>query len=93
MLEEQVNADFERARHKAFLRELRSILRREPNRLIAFHEVRSRKARAIAACKRCRLIRSSGVSIASEILTGRFYRGSGTRRSAGRALTGRTIKT
>lgn len=44
MLEEQVNADFERARHKAFLRELRSILRREPNRLIPFHEVRSRMA-------------------------------------------------
>src|SRR5690606_9341245 len=42
MVEEQVNADFERARQKAFLRELRSLFTREPNQLIPYHEVRRR---------------------------------------------------
>ena len=44
MVDEQVNTDFERARQKAFLRELLSVFRRESNELIPYHEVRKRVA-------------------------------------------------
>jgi hypothetical protein len=44
VLDEQVASDFERARQKAFFRELLSVFRREPNELIPYHEVRSRVA-------------------------------------------------
>lgn len=42
MYTEQVNTDFERARQKAFLNELLSVLGRRSNELIPFHEVSSR---------------------------------------------------
>lgn len=42
MVEEQVKADFDRARQKALFHELASILRRQPNELIPYHEVRKR---------------------------------------------------
>ena len=42
MIEEQVRQDFERARYKALFHELLSIVRREPNDLIPYHEVRRR---------------------------------------------------
>lgn len=44
MVDEQVNSDFERARQKAFLREVLSVFRRESNDLIPYHEVRKRVA-------------------------------------------------
>ncbi|MFL5759910.1 MAG: transcriptional regulator [Thermomicrobiales bacterium] len=42
MYTEQVNADYERARQKAFLHDVLSIMGRRSNELIPFHEVRSR---------------------------------------------------
>jgi hypothetical protein len=42
MYTEQVNSDFDRARHKAFFNDILSILGRRSNELIPFHEVRSR---------------------------------------------------
>ncbi len=42
MVDEQVTADFERARHKAFFHDLRAIIGRRPNDLIPYHEVRNR---------------------------------------------------
>lgn len=42
MFDEQVNADFDRARHKAFLRDLLAIVGRRQNDLIPYHEIRSR---------------------------------------------------
>src|SRR5215216_3315850 len=42
MYTEQVNSDFDRARHKAFVNDILSILGRRSNELIPFHEVRSR---------------------------------------------------
>ncbi|HKG26621.1 MAG TPA: hypothetical protein VKB09_13295 [Thermomicrobiales bacterium] len=44
MIDEQVNSDFDRARQKALFRELLSIVRREPNELIPYYEVRRRVA-------------------------------------------------
>ncbi|MCC6704381.1 MAG: transcriptional regulator [Thermomicrobiales bacterium] len=41
-MDEQVMADFERARHRAFLNDLRALLRRQSNDLIPYHEVRNR---------------------------------------------------
>lgn len=41
-MDEQVIADFERARHRAFLNDLRALLRRQSNDLIPYHEVRRR---------------------------------------------------
>lgn len=41
-MDEQVLADFERARHRAFLNDLRALLRRESNDLIPYHEVTRR---------------------------------------------------
>ena len=41
-MDEQVIADFERARHRAFLNDLRALLRRQSNDLIPYHEIRSR---------------------------------------------------
>jgi hypothetical protein len=38
----QVDQDFDRARHRAFINELRAILRRETNELIPYHEVSRR---------------------------------------------------
>ncbi len=40
--EEQVRADFDRARHRAFLHDLLAAINRRPNDLIPYHEVRSR---------------------------------------------------
>jgi len=42
MYEEKVRQDFDRARHKALMHELLSIVKRQPNELIPYHEVRSR---------------------------------------------------
>ena len=42
MFDEQVNADFERARQKAFLRDLMSLFGRRRNDLIPYHEIRQR---------------------------------------------------
>lgn len=42
MVEERVRSDFERARHKAFFNELASFFSRRSNRLLSYHEVRSR---------------------------------------------------
>jgi hypothetical protein len=42
MVDEKVRQDFERARHKALFHELLSIVKREPNELIPYHEVRKR---------------------------------------------------
>ncbi len=42
MADERVEHDFERARHKAFVHELTSLLRRRPNELIPYHEIRRR---------------------------------------------------
>lgn len=42
MVNEQVRHDFERARQKALIHELLSIVRRQPNELIPYHEVRRR---------------------------------------------------
>lgn len=42
MVDEQVRHDFERARQKALVHELLSIVRRQPNELIPYHEVRRR---------------------------------------------------
>ena len=41
-MDEQVIADFERARHRAFLNDLRALFRRQSNDLIPYHEIRSR---------------------------------------------------
>lgn len=41
-MEEQIRGDFERARQKAFVHDLMSVLRRRPNDLIPYHEVRRR---------------------------------------------------
>jgi hypothetical protein len=41
-MDEQVVHDFERARQRAFLNDLRAIFRRQSNDLIPYHEVRSR---------------------------------------------------
>jgi hypothetical protein len=41
-MDEQTVHDFERARHRAFLNDLRAYFRRESNDLIPFHEVRKR---------------------------------------------------
>ena len=41
-MDEQVIADFERARHRAFLNDLRALFRRHSNDLIPYHEIRSR---------------------------------------------------
>jgi hypothetical protein len=41
-MDEQVIADFERARHRAFLNDVRALLRRQSNDLIPYHEVRRR---------------------------------------------------
>jgi hypothetical protein len=41
-MNEQVTADFERARHRAFLNDLRALLRRQSNDLIPYHEVTRR---------------------------------------------------
>ncbi len=41
-MDEQVVADFERARHRAFLNDLRALLRRQSNDLIPYHEIRRR---------------------------------------------------
>jgi hypothetical protein len=41
-MEERVKQDFERARHKALMHEMLSIVRRQSNDLIPYHEVRSR---------------------------------------------------
>jgi len=40
--EEQVRSDFDRARQKAFLHDMVSVLARRPNQLIPYHEVRRR---------------------------------------------------
>jgi hypothetical protein len=42
MVSEKTRQDFERARHKALLHDLVSIVRRQPNELIPYHEVRKR---------------------------------------------------
>ena len=42
MAEDQVRADYDRARRKAFLRDLVSFFRREPNTLISYADVRDR---------------------------------------------------
>ena len=42
MIEERLEADFDRARHKAFFHDLLSVVSRRPNDLIPYHEVRSR---------------------------------------------------
>jgi hypothetical protein len=42
MVNERARHDFERARQKALIRELLSIVRRQPNELIPYHEVRKR---------------------------------------------------
>ena len=42
MVNEQVRQDFERARHKALLHDLLAIVKRQPNELIPYHEVRNR---------------------------------------------------
>ena len=42
--EEQVRADFERARHKAFFHDLLAVFARRPNDLIPYHELRRRLA-------------------------------------------------
>jgi len=42
MDEQQVAQDFERARHRAFLNDLRALFRRRSNDLIPYHEIRSR---------------------------------------------------
>jgi hypothetical protein len=42
MVNELVRQDFERARQKALLHDLVSIIRRQPNDLIPYHEIRSR---------------------------------------------------
>jgi hypothetical protein len=42
MFDEQVRVDFERARQKAFFHDLMAVLRRRPNDLIPYHEVRKR---------------------------------------------------
>jgi hypothetical protein len=42
MLDEQVRADFERARHRAFLHDLRALIGRRRNDLIPYHEIRNR---------------------------------------------------
>lgn len=42
MVEEQVRHDFERARQKALIHDLVSIVRRQPNELIPYHEIRRR---------------------------------------------------
>jgi hypothetical protein len=42
VVDEQVRTDFERARHKAFFNELASFFSGRNNRLLSFHEVRSR---------------------------------------------------
>ncbi len=42
MFDEQVNADFDRARQKAFLRDLVSLFGRRRNDLIPYHEIRQR---------------------------------------------------
>ena len=44
MYTEQVNADFDRARQKAFLHDLLAVIGRRPNNLIPYHEVRRRLA-------------------------------------------------
>jgi hypothetical protein len=41
-MDEQVLHDFERARHRAFLNDLRALFRRQSNDLIPYHEIRSR---------------------------------------------------
>jgi hypothetical protein len=40
--DEQINADFERARTKAFLRDVLSLFRRQPNTLIPYSDIRQR---------------------------------------------------
>ena len=42
MVNEQVRQDFERARTRAFINDVISILKRQPNELIPYHEIRSR---------------------------------------------------
>lgn len=42
MVNDQVRADFERARQKAFFHDLMAVLRRRPNDLIPYHEVKKR---------------------------------------------------
>ncbi len=42
MAEDQVRADYDRARRKAFLRDIVSFFRREPNTLISYADVRNR---------------------------------------------------
>ncbi|MDP9358583.1 MAG: transcriptional regulator [Chloroflexota bacterium] len=42
MVEEKVSADFDRARHKAFLHDLMAVIGRRPNDLIPYNEVRRR---------------------------------------------------
>lgn len=44
MTSERTRADFERARHRAFLRDLRALLTRHPNELVPYHELRRRVA-------------------------------------------------
>ena len=42
VLDEQVRADFDRARHRAFRQGILSVVRRQKNQLIPYHEVRER---------------------------------------------------
>ena len=42
--DEQVRADFERARHKAFLHDVLAVFARRPNQLVPYHELRRRVA-------------------------------------------------
>lgn len=42
MVDEQVRQDFERARHRALIHDLLSIVKRQSNELIPYHEVRKR---------------------------------------------------
>jgi hypothetical protein len=42
LMDEQVIHDFERARHRAFLNDLRAVFRRQSNDLIPYHEIRRR---------------------------------------------------
>jgi hypothetical protein len=42
MIDEQLRADFDRARHRAFLHDLLAVVGRRNNRLIPYHEVRQR---------------------------------------------------
>lgn len=42
MADERVNADFDRARQKAFLHDILAAIRRQPNELIPYHAIRQR---------------------------------------------------